>query len=249
VPTGLTRATLELPRTEEDVVQVVVKHSADNMSPDWSFDSDKMPSLPWSSHSEDSTDSTPYEILFLEYLGHGRTFDAFAATLAVRLPGGDIAHVPTVVKHIELLSLEMFAEAQAGYPTRTHIMRAAEREARILHHLADTCPDVAPCLFALWTSVAYHHILMAYEDCGDELARDLRTLDDDTKRSIVEIYNRLHVAGILHGDVHARHVLRDAKGRLRIVDFEGALEVDVSTPKGAAAAEQEMTEVYKMLGV
>lgn len=248
VPSGLVRASLESPSTEADLVEVIINHAAD-VSPDSSFGSDKVPSLSWTSNSHDILQSPPCEVILREYLGHGRTFDAFAATLSVHLPSGDTVQVPTVLKHIELLSLENFAEAQDGYPTRTHVLRSAEREARTLRVLADTCPDVAPRLFAFWQSVAYHHVILATEDCCDPLAQDLKTLDDDTKGQVVGIYRKLHVAGVLHGDVHPRHIMRDSKDRVRIVDFEGSRELDMSSAEGAAAAQQEMDAVYKMLGI
>lgn len=247
LPTGVSQAELELPTSKEEVVETIVQLSSNSGAADSSSDSDHVPSLSWSADS-DRPDLAPIDILLLEYLGHGRTFDAFAATVTARLPGGDAATVPAVVKHIELLSLESFAEARAGYPTRTHVLRAAEREARILYRLADDCPDVAPRLLGCWSSIAHHHLLFATEDCGDDIAGDLTTVDNDTKRAIVQCYDRLHTAGVVHGDVHPRHVLRDAKGRVRIVDFEGARRVDMSTPEGMAAVAEETGNVRKMLG-
>lgn len=244
---GLTEACLEIPATESELVETVVKYGMGSQSPDSYFDVDRVPGPPRSTDSAESAAPTHY-ILFREYLGHGRMFDAFVVTLAVRVPEGGIAHVPAVVKQVDLSCLESFAEAQLGYPLRAHVLRAVEREVRILRYLSDELKDVAPRLLALWSSVGHHHILLAIEDCGDEVARDLKSVDDVTKGSIIDMYESLHEAGIVHGDVHARHILQDANGRLRVIDFEGAREIDMETAAGALAAEQEMTEVYKMLG-
>lgn len=254
IPTGVTRAILEVPRSDVELVETVMQFSADCVWPDSSLESDKMLSLSYSSQSDEDNDSAssheaPVEILLRTYLGHGHTFDTYAVSLAVRLPDGEALHVPAVVKQVDVRSLEFFAESQAGYPTRIAVEDAVDEEASILQHLANTCPHVAPRLLALWTSVAYRHVLMAIEDCGDYIARDMRVLDDHTKQAIINLYDKLHAAGILHNDVHPRHVLRDSKDRLRIIDFEGALRVDISTPAGAVAAKEEMALVHKMLGI
>ena len=45
--------------------------------------------------------------------------------------------------------------------------------------------------------------------------RELRAL----VRAILQAYIRLHAGGILHGDVHPRNLLVDARGTVRVIDF------------------------------
>lgn len=246
-PSGLVRATLEQPISEPELIGHVVDLGRDDASPDSSFSSDH--SLTWSTASEPSSDDTSIELYLKEFLGRGRTWDAFEATLAARLPGGDVSRVPAVVKHVELTSLERLEEAQAGYPELGRVMRAVDREAAILRSLDAVAPGIAPRLYALWTAVADDHILLTTEDCGDALTTDPSSLSADTKREIVTLYERVHAVGFVHGDVCWRHLTRDRKGNIRVLDWEGASEVDTDTEAGRIAVQEEMAAVYNMLGL
>ncbi|GMK56161.1 hypothetical protein CspeluHIS016_0300010, partial [Cutaneotrichosporon spelunceum] len=246
---GVVHATLELPASELELVNAVVTLSQDTQSPDVSFGSDDSPSLTWSnsppySDASDSSDSASIQIELTEFLGGGHTWDAFEATLGAGVPGGLLSRIPAVVKHVDLASLQTPEQALLGYPELGRVLDAVDREKRLLRCLTERAPGIAPRPYAVWT--VNDHILLATEDCGNTVTTPL---GDDTKREIISAYHRVHAAGVVHGDVQLRHVVRDRHGTLRIVDWEGAYEVDTQSPAGRAVIEREMHEVYHMMGI
>lgn len=247
-PTGLVHAQLEMPGREQDLVGTIVGLSRGNNSTEPSLPSDDQPSLTRSSTSEPSSEASAIEMRLGEFLGRGRTWDVFAATLAARLPAGDVFHAPAVVKHVELTSLESVKEAHAGYPALGRVLRAMDREAFVLHALHRAVPGIAPQPYALWTAAADDHVLFATEDCGDMIAPSAAAVDEATRRAVADAYARVHAAGFVHGDVHWRHVMRDRGGGVRLVDWEGARDVRGDPDGGRAAIEEEIATVNDMLG-
>ncbi|CAK9782433.1 unnamed protein product [Cutaneotrichosporon oleaginosum] len=262
---GLVGGRLKIPASRPDLVATIVPLvsagalATADACPETSFESDDQPSLCWSSDS-DIAALPSVGLTFDEFIGGGRTWDAYAGTLAVALPGGDSARAPVVFKHAETSGLETSAHAWAGYHEWRALLGAIYTEAHVLLRLGVSAPGVAPDLYAMWddvgepgragagnTAVPRCHIVMALEDCGHAVARteaEMRALDAHTKSDIITAYARVHAAGVLHGDVESRHVLRDAKGTIRIIDWEGAL-----IGADADAMQNEMHEVLVMLGL
>lgn len=243
---GTLCGTLELPSTEPELVNSLIAASQEGVLPNSSFGSEYQQNRP--SGSDLSSGSASIEIVLGEFIGRGHTWDAFAATMAARLPGGEVFRAPVVMKHVDLSALEDTAQALIGYPELDRVLQSVDREAGLLRYLDKRSPGVAPRPVALWT-VAGDHVLLATEDCGDALAADPRTLDEPTKRAVVDAYRKVHAAGVVHGDVRPRHVVRDRRGSVRLVDWEGAREVDVDSESGRTAVEREMSDVLDMLGL
>jgi len=67
-------------------------------------------------------------------------------------------------------------------------------------------------------------------------------LDTDLKTAILQLYERLHAYGILHGDVQLRHICFH-ENRPRLIDFEAASYVGPGNP----GLNEEMDKVLALL--
>lgn len=227
-------ATLEQPCSTFELVSTIAKYSDDlDCDFDGSLDEDTPPSLSWSVTSDDSSvdmrvaeeaEDSYIELTLESFIDSGRTWDAYKATPSAQVPGRTY-RLPAVAKHVELQSLESYQEACAEYPELGRVLSAVGQEADMLRMLGRVVPGIAPILYALWTWVADDHILMAMEDCGNVVTLQPKELELESKDEILATYKRLHGAGIVHGHVCRRHILRDGQGRLRLVDWEEGYKI------------------------
>ncbi|KLO06490.1 hypothetical protein SCHPADRAFT_946044 [Schizopora paradoxa] len=84
--------------------------------------------------------------------------------------------------------------------------------------------------------------LLLLEDAGFSI-RSFWMLTHDERERVRELYSELHQAGVAHGDVHPRHVLRDKTGKLSLIDFEGA-----TLNASGEVRSEERAEVDALLG-
>ncbi|KLT38644.1 hypothetical protein CC85DRAFT_21165 [Cutaneotrichosporon oleaginosum] len=243
--------TLHVPASELELVERVLALGLVTQSSDTSFSSDNAASLSLctslSRTNESTSSKLSVSIELSAFLGRGRTWDAFEATLAVHQLGAPIARIPAVVKHIDLACLKTAEHLNRGYQELSRVLNAVDRERDLLQLLDERAPGIAPQLYALWR--VGDHFLLAMEHCGRAVTFDASTLDHETKRAIVRAYGCIHAAGAVHGDVQLRHLTRDRRGALRIVDWEGGCRVDPQSADGSSAIGREMDEVRRRCAI
>ncbi|WVQ81308.1 hypothetical protein IAT38_003431 [Cryptococcus sp. DSM 104549] len=119
--------------------------------------------------------------------------------------------------------------------------------------------DVVPRMYGVfegWTCAGLGHHnelkahLMMLEYAGPEAASvaELRSLSVQDRLQILEMYQRLHVAHVLHRDIQPRHIRRRRDGRFIIIDFEHSHVVQEGEA-GAEALAGERRVVMGMLGL
>lgn len=84
--------------------------------------------------------------------------------------------------------------------------------------------------FSTWIEGARHATELTWE----EATRDLVIEHDDFGRQVAEALAALHRAGVFHGDMKWSNVLRDASGRVCLVDFDASHQRTWHTDAAAA---------------
>lgn len=118
-----------------------------------------------------------------------------------------------------------FAAFKIGRTYAAGIDTALQREAKILTMAGDVGARMIrsgawegrPYVLLEWVRGASAQ--RAFSELRDRSHRESRTRLRDLGGLVIEAYARLHERGILHGDVHPRNVLIDARTRVRLVDF------------------------------
>ncbi|TEB39447.1 hypothetical protein FA13DRAFT_2232 [Coprinellus micaceus] len=94
-----------------------------------------------------------------------------------------------------------------------------KRERKAYKRLASlSCSKPFPVLYASGRVLEHGRPFLVLSNEGEQV--DAVTESD--KRALEPIIEQMHSAGVWHNDLHARNVLRNRKGELRIVDFGAA---------------------------
>ncbi|EIW68136.1 hypothetical protein TREMEDRAFT_57461 [Tremella mesenterica DSM 1558] len=138
-----------------------------------------------------------------------------------------------------------------GGATQMEIQQQVNREYLVLSQLAILDPPVIPRVLGLWGGLQrdYQVWVMIMEFVGEKLEGKLGKED---KAAVVNLYERLHAAGVLHGDVRRRHMRRRREvsnpQAIRLIDFDRAIvRSQLSEGEWRESVENEMKEVINVL--
>ncbi|KAJ3740189.1 hypothetical protein DFH05DRAFT_1559922 [Lentinula detonsa] len=98
--------------------------------------------------------------------------------------------------------------------------KAILEEAKIYEYLAEIAPksDIIPHYYGVFNGAG--SIALVLSDEGERLPRGaFEALDDDKKRKLFAMTQKLHELGIEHRDISPRNILMDQDENLRIIDF------------------------------
>ncbi|KAJ3999111.1 hypothetical protein F5050DRAFT_1805353 [Lentinula boryana] len=98
--------------------------------------------------------------------------------------------------------------------------KAILEEAKIYEYLAEIAPksDIIPHYYGVFNGAG--SIALVLSDEGERLPRGaFEALDDDKKRKVFAMTEKLHELGIEHRDISPRNILMDQDENLRIIDF------------------------------
>jgi len=216
--------------------------SEDNISP--TGDADLFSMLPSAPFRGDSPVRGRIKLQY--FISHGRLWDAYHAEY--HNLDSDITH--QVIAKIASTETYGDTDEHAGleYCSPEEARNALLNEAELYSGpLSEVRPRIVPGFLGLFlgdyqkSSESTQYWLMLMEDGGRDI-ESFQFLSDTDRECVFRMYEQLHKKQIAHIDVHARHVLRDATGRLSLIDFEGA-----ETNADGEILRREMDEVRHLL--
>lgn len=156
-------------------------------------------------------------------------YDAYCGQVAV-----DTVAVDAALKYINFASF-MRQEDCGGKQ-----LHSLWNEMSVLSVAEDLAPGIAPRAIGLWSWASKEEqYILALEHCGDVV---VDVADPSTAEQVREAYSMLHAAGVVHNDVQHRHILRDAKGCIRVIDWEAG---SLGTPEDCAAERARVEDLVR----
>ncbi|RXK39276.1 hypothetical protein M231_03496 [Tremella mesenterica] len=186
----------------------------------------------------------PQSLILGEVISNGALWDVFRVTVPAHLPQPPFPLIGKVLT-IDCFEVTVTPSTKWDPTARAEISQSEAREHirteyQVLTKLANITPPVIPKIIGLWGGIqrGKEVWVMVMEDVGNQLNEGVGSDDshydsretnrEENRTVILNLYDRLHENGILHGDVQVRHWRRRVDDRndpsaIRLIDFDRAI--------------------------